>query len=360
MDRPKELLPLPTTTRLSYLMAIPVGLLVAFLLCVIWWVDLPLHQKFLYTAGFLVASYWLYSPKSPRHRIARDIASLVIIWVLVVLTAHTLLMIQLGKTDLSGEAFTAEQRSDSLKILGTWTAIFFAGAVLASWRLHLSMTRTWRMSSLFSRYVHPSVIASMLDRKEDFFRTERADLTVLFVDLRGFTATSSQLAADQVRDLINIFMGVMIPVAHAWRGTVDKTVGDEIMVLFGAPLRYPDHADQAVRAAMALMEAHGKAARAWRERGLPVLEMGIGINTGEMVVGNIGAQERADYTVIGHHVNLAARLCGQARASEILISGHTRACLSEEEKAKAPEENSREIAVKGIEGTVRVYPLTQP
>jgi len=360
MDQPFEPLPPPKTSRFSYLLIVPVGLVVLFLLGMIWTVELPLWQKFLYTAAFLGAGYWLYSPKSPRARIAKDIASLVFIWVVVILTAHTLLMFQLGKTTLGGEAITGQERAGSLRVLGLWTLIFLAGAVVATWRLNRSMTRTWRMSSLFSRYVHPSVIASMLDRKEDFFRTERTDLTVLFVDLRGFTATSSRLAADQVRDLINIFMGVMIPVAHAWRGTVDKTVGDEIMVLFGAPLRYPDHADQAVKAALALMGAHARAAREWASRGLPVLEMGIGINTGEMVVGNIGALERADYTVIGHHVNLAARLCGQARASEILISEHTRAHLSEALRALAPAEASREVPLKGLGEAVRVYALKVP
>lgn len=355
MSVPLESEPAARTSAFSYLLIVPVGLVVLFLLAVIWYVGLPLWQKFLYTAAFLGATYWLYSPKSPRARIAKDIASLVFIWVLVILCAHTLLMFQLGKTTIGGEVITPEARAGSLKVLGVWTLIFLAGAAVATWRLNRSMTRTWRMSALFSRYVHPSVIGAMLDSKEDFFRTERADLTVLFVDLRGFTATSSRLAADQVRDLINIFMGVMIPVAHAWRGTVDKTVGDEIMVLFGAPLRYPDHADQAVKAALALMEAHAKAAQAWRQRGLPVLEMGVGINTGDMVVGNIGALERADYTVIGHHVNLAARLCGQAAASEILISQHTRAHLSEEMKALAPEAASRELSVKGIEGAVRAF-----
>ena len=351
-------LPVPTTSRISRLLLIPVGLVALFILGMIWFSEISLQQKLLLTGGVLPAGYWLYTPRSPRHRIIKDIASLALIWVLVIITLNSLFLFQLGKSTPSGEVIGASERAESLRVLGIWTLIFFAGAVLASWRLHRSMMRTWRMSSLFSRYVHPTVIVSMLDCKEDFFRTERAELTVMFVDLRGFTATSSRLSADQVRDLINIFMGVMIPVAHAWRGTVDKTVGDEIMILFGAPLRYSDHADQAVRTARALMKAHVRAVSEWTARCLPILEMGIGINTGEMVVGNIGAKERVDYTVIGHHVNLAARLCAQARASEILISAYTRDQLSEPLKVLASQEQCRELTVKGIEEPVRAFSLT--
>ncbi|MBF0530432.1 MAG: adenylate/guanylate cyclase domain-containing protein, partial [Deltaproteobacteria bacterium] len=168
--------------------------------------------------------------------------------------------------------------------------------------------------------------------REDFFKTEKTELTVLFVDLRGFTSISSKLSAEQVKEFINIFMGVMIPVAHLWRGTVDKTVGDEIMILFGAPLRYDDHADQAVKTALELMHRHHEVSLQWQSKGLPVLEMGIGVNTGEMVVGNIGCPERVDYTVLGHHVNLAARICSQALGSEILISEFTRSRLSDDLK----------------------------
>lgn len=353
-------LPAPSTHKMSYILLVPVGLLALFILCMIWISEIPMLQKLLFTAGMIPAGYWLYTPKSPRQRIIKDIASLALIWVLVIITVNSLLLFQFGRFAPGGEAINAGDRADSLRVLGIWTLIFLAGALLASWRLYHSMMRTWRMSSLFSRYVHPTVIVSMLERKEDFFRTERAELTVMFVDLRGFTSTSSRLSANQVRDLINIFMGVMIPVAHGWRGTVDKTVGDEIMVLFGAPLRYPDHADQAVRAAQALMQAHARAVGEWTARQLPILEMGIGINTGEMVVGNIGAQERVDYTVIGHHVNLAARLCSHARASEILISTHTRDRLSEPIKALTSHERSRELVVKGIEDPVRVYPVSMP
>lgn len=106
--------------------------------------------------------------------------------------------------------------------------------------------------------------------------------------------------------------------------TVDKLVGDEIMSLFGAPIRYPDHAVRAVNTALRMQRQHQLLMEEWKAAGIPdPPPMGIGINTGEMIVGNIGSEIRMNYTVLGHHVNLAARLCSAAKGSEILISPRT-------------------------------------
>lgn len=344
----------PRSSRAVWLLSVPIFVLALLMGWLVWEMDLSIWARLGYFTGFALIGYWLYTPKSPRHIMIRQIVSMVLLWSILVVFLMTWAFQERDFDELVSPGSTYTRMHLRLG-WGAWILVYAVGAALATRRIYRSLDRNIQLTSLFSRYVAPAVIVQMLHASEDFFDTRKAELSVLFLDLRGFTATSSRLAAEQVRDLINIFMGVMIPVAHAWRGTVDKTVGDEIMVLFGAPILYPDHADQAVKTAMALLEAH-KAARAeWEKRGLPILEMGIGINTGEMVVGNIGCRERVDYTVLGHHVNLGARLCGKAAGSQILISEFTRAKLSVDVAQLFPDESNMRIEVKGIDSPVRAY-----
>ncbi|MEW6262635.1 MAG: adenylate/guanylate cyclase domain-containing protein [Thermodesulfobacteriota bacterium] len=347
-----------TTRVLTWLLTIPILLLAAGLLVMVWAMDISLLAKAGYTAGVVLAAYWLYTPKSPRQIIIKNILSLIILWGIVASFVFTWALINFNPAVFQG--MTKSEAARGSWIMAVWTLVFTAAAVGASWRIYRSLQKNLQISALFSRYVAPAVIMEMMKSRENFFKTEKTELTVLFVDLRGFTSTSSKLSAEQVKELINTFMGVMIPVAHQWRGTVDKTVGDEIMILFGAPLRYDDHADQAVKTALELKRRHQEVSTRWKSKGLPVLEMGMGINTGEMVVGNIGCPERVDYTVLGHHVNLAARICAQARGSEILLSEFTRGRLADDLKRLAPEADHREIEAKGLIDRVKVYPLREP
>ncbi len=348
------------TAWFSRIVALPV-LLFAVLIGYLAWVSTESPAVMAaYLAAFVLMAYWLYTPKSPRHIIVRQILSLCLIWGCLVIFAFTWAMFELRPELFGGSGSVSagemEMMLTSVRLsFGFWGVVFALAAFFASRRIYRALDRNLQLSGLFSRYVPPAVIAQMLKSEEDFFKTHKIELTVMFVDLRGFTAASVNLTAEQVKELINVFMGIMIPLAHSWRGTVDKTVGDEIMVLFGAPISYPDHADQAVKTALAFLKAHAEVSAEWQKRGLPSLEMGIGINTGEMVVGNIGCKERVDYTVLGHHVNLGARLCGKAAGSQILISEFTRARLSEEVKQRVPPENYQELEAKGIAGTVKAY-----
>lgn len=181
-----------------------------------------------------------------------------------------------------------------------------------------------RLESTFKRYVSPKVIERMLESGTDFFKPEKYELTVLFADLRGFTRLCTQHTPEEVKHIIDRFLGLMMRVVINSEATVDKVIGDEIMALFGAPIRTPDHAVQAVNAALKMQELHLKVMEEWQSSGVEnPPPMGIGINTGEMIVGNIGSELRMDYTVLGHNVNLASRLCDSAKAGEILISPRT-------------------------------------
>ncbi len=184
-------------------------------------------------------------------------------------------------------------------------------------------TQYKQIMDTFSRYVSIKVIKKMQDSEEDYFKTDRMNISVVFADLRGFTAMSSEMEPTGVKDLLNEFLTSLIDVVDKFEGTVDKIIGDEIMVLFGAPFPMPDHAYRGVKAAIEMQKAHQKLLDKWESEKRPVPPLGIGLNSGNVVVGNIGSKTRMDYTAIGHHVNLASRLCGAANGGEILVSENT-------------------------------------
>lgn len=181
-----------------------------------------------------------------------------------------------------------------------------------------------RLESTFKRYVSPKVLDELIKSDFDILKPQKYELTVLFADLRGFTRLSTRMTPEEVKWMIDRFLGLMMQIVIEEDATVDKVVGDEVMALFGAPIRYPDHAVRSVNAALRMQEVHQKLMEEWRTAGIENPPgLGVGINSGEMIVGNIGSEVRMDYTVLGHNVNLAARLCSAARAGETLIAPRT-------------------------------------
>ena len=176
----------------------------------------------------------------------------------------------------------------------------------------------------FSRYVSQHVISQMGEMsEEELLRTRRVEATVLFGDLRGFTRACQQLQPEGVVEMVNTFMAVAVEAVEHFDGMVDKFVGDEIMAVFGVPLAQPDHALRALMAADRIIKGHARWQKQREAVGLIAPAVGLGIATGEMIVGNIGTSERMDYTVLGHNVNLGARLCGKAGAGEIITVRET-------------------------------------
>ncbi|MBI4568255.1 MAG: hypothetical protein HY719_07645 [Planctomycetes bacterium] len=188
-------------------------------------------------------------------------------------------------------------------------------------------TRLKQVRETFSRYVSPKVVERMQSTDVDFFRTERRVMSVLFADLRGFTSMCTGLTPDEVKQTINEYLTEAIAAVDQWEATVDKIVGDEVMALFGAPLPDPSHAYRAIRVAVDIQGRLSALIKRWRSENRPAPPVGIGINSGEMVVGNIGCARMVNYTVLGHHVNLAARLCAGAEGGEILVTRATIDCL---------------------------------
>jgi class 3 adenylate cyclase len=176
----------------------------------------------------------------------------------------------------------------------------------------------------FARYVSPEVLLKMYEMAEtDFFRAERREISILFADLRGFTKMSSEMSPEDVHQAVNSFFAEMVTSVKEFNGTVDKFIGDQVMALFGAPLAQPHHALSSLICGVDMQKRHLQ----WMEKrtlaGKPAPGLGIGIAAGEAVVANVGTAERMEYTALGHTVNLAARLCGDAQGGEILTVPHS-------------------------------------
>jgi adenylate cyclase len=229
------------------------------------------------------------------------------------------------------------------------------------------VTRLRWLESTFARYVPPTVIAQMLQRAQsDFMTTERRVISMLYVDLRGFTRISQEMKVNDLSILINEYLSAMVEAVSKHEGTVDKFVGDEVVALFGAPMPSADHALKALLTGASMLAAHRELLLRWKARGWPQPEVGIGISTGEVVVGNVGTSTRVDYTALGHWMNLGARLCGDAQAGEILsIAATYKEALEAAKTAPGPLPRFKfeplgKRAFKNVEAPIEVLRVRVP
>ena len=213
-----------------------------------------------------------------------------------------------------------------------------------------------RLRQVLGRSVDPRVMERLLANPDvDFLKGERSVLSVLYADIRGSTHLAERTEPESLVGFINDYLGRMTEVILAHEGTLDKFVGDEVMALFGAPFPQPDHALRAVRVGLAMQEAHQSVMANWRAQGVEAAPIGIGIATGEMIVGEMGCPRRTDYTVIGRAANLGARICGVAQAGQVLISQATYDLVRDQVVA-TPITGLR---LKGVDDEVTVYHVTQ-
>ena len=183
-------------------------------------------------------------------------------------------------------------------------------------------------------------------------------MTVLFSDIRAFTSVSEKGEPEAIVAQLNEYFSRMVPIVFAHKGTIDKFVGDMIMALFGAPLDDPDHADHAVETALAMSAGLAQLNREWTAAGRPPLDIGIGINTGDMVAGNLGSEDIMSYTVIGDQVNLGSRLesLNKDFHTRVIISEATRAAL----KGRYDIRALGEVVVKGKSVPVKIFSVVPP
>ncbi|MBI3608631.1 MAG: adenylate/guanylate cyclase domain-containing protein [Nitrospirae bacterium] len=280
---------------------------------------------------------------------------------------------------------------------GLWINLLYPSATLVLCYTSLTVLRfrteerrALEVRRMFSSYISPTMVAELVrDPDKAKLGGQRKELTVLFSDVRGFTAFSEAHQPEEVVAALNEYLQAMTDVIFHWNGTLDKFVGDAIMVFWGAPIDQPNHAELAVRCALHMRHRLAELQAKWRAEGREPLDAGIGINTGEMVVGNMGAEgKKMDYTLIGDNVNLGARVESLTRQHNagILITDSTyraiehlvearevpvderrarTALIRHPDRRKAPKKIGRaafkdlgELAVKGRAKTVRVYEVT--
>jgi adenylate cyclase len=216
-----------------------------------------------------------------------------------------------------------------------------------------------RVKRLFSRVVPKDVYEQLLANPNGAqLGGQRRRMTVFFCDIRGFTTVSERGEPEAIVGQLNEYFSRMVPIVFAHRGTVDKFVGDMIMALFGAPLDDPEHADHAVQTALAMSAGLAQLNQEWTAAGKTPLDIGVGINTGDMVAGNLGSEQIMSYTVIGDNVNLAARLesLNKEYHTRIVISEATRAALRGRYDIRA----LGTVLVKGKTQPVEIHAVVPP
>jgi adenylate cyclase len=212
-----------------------------------------------------------------------------------------------------------------------------------------------RVRGAFQQYVSPEVIRRVLD-DPDKVKPRKTPVTVLFSDIRGFTTISESLDAQELAVLLNGYLTEMTRIVFRHQGTLDKYIGDAVMAIWGAPFEEPEHPERACHAALSMLVRLGELQQEWRAQGRPVLEIGIGLNTGIASVGNMGSSLRYGYTAMGDTVNLSSRLEGLNKeyGTRILVSEATF------REIRDPEIVFREldlIRVKGKLQPVTIYEI---
>jgi adenylate cyclase len=209
------------------------------------------------------------------------------------------------------------------------------------------------LKNTFSRYVSKQVVDKIADSEEITLHGEKREVSILFSDIRGFTIMAEQLGPTEVVATLNAYFSCMIDVIYKYEGTLDKFMGDGIMCIFGAPIEQPDHAFRATRTALAMKKALIEFNKRQAMEEKFTLEVGIGINTGDAVVGNVGSEKRLEYTAIGNNVNLAARLQSIATGGQILVSESTYNALN----SLATVNKLPLVKIKGKADDIQIYEL---
>jgi len=208
----------------------------------------------------------------------------------------------------------------------------------------------------FEKYVSPVVIRELLAHPEYLkLGGERKTITLFFSDIRGFTAISETLSPEELVSLLNEYLSEMTDIIISREGVVDKFMGDAIMAFWGAPLTQPNHARLAAEASLTMIDALQKMQKQWTARGVPVIDIGIGLHTGEVVIGNMGSKDRFDYTAIGDSVNLASRLEGLNKiyGTRILITESVKEGLGRDFAHREIDK----VRVKGKKNHIRIFEL---
>jgi adenylate cyclase len=206
----------------------------------------------------------------------------------------------------------------------------------------------------FGRYISDEVVKSILDTPEGLqLGGEKREVTVMMTDLRGFTAIGERLEPEEVITMLNIYLNIMIEIILKYNGTIIEFLGDGILAIFGAPVTRNDDAQQAVACVLEMQLAMPLVNEKNREKGFPEVIMGCGLNTGQVVTGNIGSDQRSKYGVVGNTINLASRIESFTVGGQILISESTKKACN----AALRIDDQWLVRAKGIKQPITIYQL---
>ena len=249
---------------------------------------------------------------------------------------------------------------------GLWLNLFQPVLVMAvalfggtTYRYFVEDREKRKVKKLFGRYVSKDVYNQLLEHPEQAeLGGGRREMSVLFSDIRGFTTVTEKGNPEELVAQLNEYFSRMVDIVFRHQGTVDKFVGDMVMALFGAPLDDPQHADHAVTAAVDMVRELGELNSKWASEGRPQLDIGVGINSGDMIAGNIGSSSIMSYTVIGDNVNLGSRLesLNKDYKTRIIVSDATRARL----RGAYDIRPLGDVVVKGKTKPVAIFELKVP
>ena len=227
----------------------------------------------------------------------------------------------------------------------------FSGIVIAI----DDLSKINKVKSTFKKYVSKNIVDKLLESEDSLnLGGTESDITILFSDIRGFTSMSEKLNPSEIVRLLNKYFQSMIDVVFKYNGTLDKIVGDELMVLYGVPLKNEKDTENAVNTAIEMFKKLDQFNKEITKNGFEPFQIGIGINKGKAVSGNIGSEQQMNYTVIGDTINLGARLCSHAKSGQILISNSVKDHISKiHDFKKIPS-----IAVKGKSKPIDVWLYT--
>jgi len=210
------------------------------------------------------------------------------------------------------------------------------------------------IKKMFGRYLSTEVMNSLLEDPSALeLGGEKRKVTIMMSDLRGFTALSERLNPEQVVQMLNSYFEVMVEVILQHNGTINEIIGDALLVIFGAPQEMSDRTQRAIACAIEMQNSMAKVNKQNRAEGLPELEMGIGLNETEVIVGNIGSSKRSKYAVVGSGVNMTSRIESYSVGGQILVSESVRQEAGEILRIDA----QRDVIPKGTETALRIYEI---
>jgi adenylate cyclase len=234
-------------------------------------------------------------------------------------------------------------------------AFFLTYVLMSSYKYLKEEHEKQLIKGIFKQYVTPEVVDELLrDPGKLTLGGEKKSVTILFADIRNFTRLSEQIQPETVVELLNSYFDIMLEIVYRHGGILDKYLGDGMMVIFGAPVEDKNSTINALRCALEMQKASIDFSRARRLNNQATIDgIGIGLNTGEVVVGNIGSQKHKEYTIIGDNVNLTARIVSIALVNQVLISENTYKLLADKVEVKKQET----VKLKGKSNPVNIYEI---